>query len=65
MKRKQLARQLAREQGMAQGRAQDQVDELARDILERLRAGKPVRLPGVGKLVTIPGRRPADSTRPR
>ncbi len=55
MKRKQLARVLAREQGMPAGRAQDQVDELVHDILERLRAGKPVRLPGLGKLVTRDG----------
>lgn len=52
MKRKQLARVLAREQGMPAAQAQDQVDELVHDILERLRAGKPVRLPGLGKLMT-------------
>jgi nucleoid DNA-binding protein len=31
--------------------AQDRVDEVVYQILKRLRSGKPVALPGVGKLV--------------
>lgn len=52
MKRKELARELARLEHLTPGRAQDEVDELVYEIIRKLRAGKPVKLPGVGKLVT-------------
>ena len=51
MKRKQLARVLARTERMPAAAAQDQIDQLVHDILRKLRAGKPVTLPGVGRLV--------------
>lgn len=56
MKRKQLARELARKQGVPAAEAQDRVDELVHDILKRLKEGKPVTLPGIGKLVARSGR---------
>jgi len=51
MKRKELARELARTQRLAAGAAQDQIDQLVHDILRKLRAGEPVDLPGLGKLM--------------
>lgn len=50
MKRKQIARALARQQKTPVAPAQDEVDELVYGILEKLRAGRSVRLPGLGKL---------------
>jgi nucleoid DNA-binding protein len=54
MKRKELARKLARTERLAVGAAQDQVDQVVHEILRKLRAGKPVNLPGLGKLVARP-----------
>jgi len=51
MKREDLARRLARETRQTRAEAQDQVDALVHRILRTLRAGKPVELPGLGKLV--------------
>jgi nucleoid DNA-binding protein len=51
MKRKELARELARTQRLAAAVAQDQIDQLVHDILRKLRAGEPVDLPGLGKLM--------------
>ena len=51
MKRKDLARELARTQRLAAGIAQDQIDQLVHEILRKLRAGQPVNLPGLGKLI--------------
>lgn len=48
MKRKELARDLARTAQMKPAAAQDRVDELAHEILRRLRAGEPVDLEGLG-----------------
>jgi nucleoid DNA-binding protein len=50
MKRQDLAQKLARETRLSNAKAQDQVDVLVHRILKSLRAGRPVRLPGVGKL---------------
>ncbi|MEP6963156.1 MAG: HU family DNA-binding protein [Acidobacteriota bacterium] len=51
MKRKELGRELARAAHMPHGAAQDQVDALVHDIVRKLRAGRPVKLPGLGKLL--------------
>jgi nucleoid DNA-binding protein len=56
MKRKELARELARTQRLAEDVAQDQIDQLVHDILRKLRAGEPVDLPGLGKLIPPPVR---------
>jgi nucleoid DNA-binding protein len=50
MKREELAKRLARETGLSKSAARNQVDELVHDILQRLREGHSVKLPGVGKL---------------
>ncbi len=50
MKRDELAQTLAREQGLSKSEARDEVDELVHKILGKLRQGKPVKLPGLGKL---------------
>ncbi|MBV8844632.1 MAG: HU family DNA-binding protein [Bryobacterales bacterium] len=52
MKSEDLARTLARETSQSPAAARDQVGALVHRILKSLRAGKPVTLPGVGKLVT-------------
>jgi nucleoid DNA-binding protein len=57
MKSEELARTLARQVHVSRAAAQDQVDELVRKILESLRQGRPVELPGVGRLVPKPGGR--------
>lgn len=57
MKRKQLARVLARTERIPAAAAQDQIDQLVHDILRKLRAGKPVDLLGLGKLVPTKGKR--------
>jgi nucleoid DNA-binding protein len=58
MKREELARTLARQKNLSRAAARDQVDELVRKILKTLRQGRPVELPGVGRLVAkLTGRR--------
>jgi nucleoid DNA-binding protein len=52
MKREDLARKLARETRQSSAEARDQIDALVHKIMKSLRAGKPVQLPGVGKLVS-------------
>jgi nucleoid DNA-binding protein len=52
VKRNPIARQLARQERLPQAAAHDQIDEMVHKILERLRKGKPVNLPGLGKLVS-------------
>jgi nucleoid DNA-binding protein len=54
MKREELARKLADHNRVSKAQARDQVDEMVRKILRALREGKPVELPGVGKLVSKP-----------
>lgn len=51
MKHEELARELAKEAGLPAAAAQDQIDELVHRILKKLRRGRPVELPGLGKLV--------------
>jgi nucleoid DNA-binding protein len=51
MKRAELAKKLARETGLSPSEARNEVDELVHRILNKLRKGQPVKVPGVGKLV--------------
>ena len=51
MRRKDLGRALAIEAKIPGAIAQDQVDRVVHDILRKLKAGKPVNLVGVGKLL--------------
>ena len=57
MKHQELAGVLAKEAGLPKAAAQDQIEELVQRILKKLRRGRPVALPGLGKLVTRPGRK--------
>jgi len=57
MKQIELARELAREARLPAAVAQDRVDELVHHIVRRLRRGRPVELPGLGKLVVSAGLR--------
>jgi nucleoid DNA-binding protein len=50
MKRNELAKKLARETGLSKLAARNEVDKLVHDMLNRLRQGEKVKLPGVGKL---------------
>ena len=52
MRQAELARELAREARLPAAVAQDSIDELVHRIVKKLRRGRPVELPGVGKLVT-------------
>jgi nucleoid DNA-binding protein len=54
MKQEELARTLARRSRVSKAAARDQVDELVRQILKSLREGRPVDLPGMGRLVSKP-----------
>ena len=51
MKKEDLARTLARETNQSRAAARDQIDELVHAILEKLRQGQSVELPGIGRLV--------------
>ena len=55
MKQAELARKLAREARVPAAAAQDRIDELVHRIIKNLRRGRPVELPGLGRLV-VPGR---------
>ena len=55
MKQEELARELAREARLPAAAAKDRVDELVHRIIKRLRRGRPVELPGLGKLVVRMG----------
>ena len=57
MKHEELARELAKEAGLPKAAAQDQIEELVQRIVKKLRRGRPVALPGLGKLVARPGRK--------
>ena len=50
MKREDLAKTLARQTGLSKTEARNEVDELVHNILDKLRRGHQVKLPGVGKL---------------
>ena len=51
MKQKELARELAHEARLPAAVAQDRIEELVHQIVRKLRRGRPVELPGLGKLV--------------
>jgi nucleoid DNA-binding protein len=61
MKQEELARELAREARVPPAIAQERIEELVHRIVKKLRRGRSVDLPGVGKLVYgqagRPGRR--------
>jgi len=61
MKQEELARELARELSKETRQplavAQDRIEELVHQIVRKLRRGRPVDLPGLGKLVIPPPRR--------
>jgi len=57
MKEDELARELARETRLPTAAAKDQIEELVQRIVKKLRRGRPVVLPGLGKLVGRPGRK--------
>jgi len=50
MKKKQFARRLARRAGVSAAEAADHLDCVVHDIVSRLRQGKAVPLPGLGRL---------------
>ena len=51
MRQEELARELAREARLPAAAAQDRIDELVHRIVQKLRRGQRVDLPGVGTLV--------------
>lgn len=51
MKPKQLGLELSRQEQISRAAAQDEVDELVAGLIKKLRAGEPVKLPGVGSIV--------------
>jgi nucleoid DNA-binding protein len=55
MKQAELARELAREARLPAATAQDRIDELVHRIIRNLRRGRPVELPGLGRLVVRAG----------
>jgi nucleoid DNA-binding protein len=57
MRHEELARELARKTGLPAGAAQDQIEHLVQRILKKLRSGRAVELPGLGKLVRATGRK--------
>lgn len=57
MRQEEFARKLAREARLAPAEAQDRIDDLVHRIIKNLRRGRPVKLPGLGKLVARPGAR--------
>ncbi len=54
MKSEEVARELAVQNRLSGAQARDQVDEAVRKILRALREGRPVKFPGVGRLVSKP-----------
>jgi nucleoid DNA-binding protein len=54
VKRREMAQTLARLAGIPGAIAQDRVDTVVHDILKKLKAGRSVELPGLGKLIVIP-----------
>lgn len=57
MKQEELARELSKETRLPRAVAQDRIDELVHQIVRKLRRGRPVELPGLGKLVVPVGSR--------
>ena len=52
MKNEDLDKALARRTRKSRAKARDEIDDLVQEILRKLRAGEPVDLPGLGKLVS-------------
>jgi nucleoid DNA-binding protein len=50
MKQEELARTFARKTHQSKSAARDQLDQVVHAILTQLRKGRPVELPGIGKL---------------
>jgi len=50
MKQEELARTFARKTHQSKSAARDQLDQVVHSILTQLRKGRPVELPGIGKL---------------
>jgi nucleoid DNA-binding protein len=48
MNTRDLARALAREHKLPEAHAADHVDRVVHDLIQKLRKGRPVRLPGLG-----------------
>ena len=51
MKREEIAKKLAQNTGLSDSAARNEVDELVHNILNKLRKGQQVKVPGVGKLL--------------
>jgi nucleoid DNA-binding protein len=47
----QLTRTLARQTRVSRATARDRLDKMVHRILTHLRAGQPVEIPGIGKLI--------------
>jgi nucleoid DNA-binding protein len=54
---RELARELPKETRLPRAVAQDRIDELVHQIVKKLRRGRTVELPGLGKLVVSAGLR--------
>jgi hypothetical protein len=50
MKKREIAERVARQTGLPPGVAADEVDQAVHRILAKLRAGKPAKVPGLGKV---------------
>ena len=51
---KRIVRQMAKETHSVPAKAADQLDKVLHDVLQRLRDGKPARLPGFGRFLPGP-----------
>ena len=50
MKKKEIAERVAQETGLPPAVAADEVDQVVHRILEKLRSGKPAKVPGLGRV---------------
>jgi nucleoid DNA-binding protein len=55
MKKLDLARRLARRSGLTEAEAADRLDRVVQQILQKLRRGQDVPLPGLGRFRPGPG----------
>jgi nucleoid DNA-binding protein len=51
VKREEIAKKLAEKTGLSDSAARNEVDELVHNILNKLRNGQHVKVPGIGKLL--------------
>jgi len=56
MRKQEFASRLAKSTGVSPAKAADELDGVVHDVLRKLRAGKAVRMPGLGTIV--PGEKP-------